>query len=278
MSTVTQPVFFISHGGGPWPWMEEKKAAYAKLADALSALPSNLALAPDAILMVSAHWEEPTFSITGNIAPPMLYDYLGFPDHTYQVSYPAPGNPGLAERVKTLLNNNGIDSRIDPDRGYDHGMFSPMAVIYPEANVPVVQLSLRNGLDPADHLALGIALQPLRNENVLIICSGLSYHNLSDFTASASVPSAEFDQWLTHTVTALDPTARHQALLQWEAAPSARYAHPKEEHLIPLMVAAGAAGDDMGELAFHQNDFMGGISVSNYRFTQAASDLVEHDA
>lgn len=266
MTTATQPVFFISHGGGPWPWMDERKADYAKLAEALSAIPGSLASAPDAILMVSAHWEEPVFSLTGNTAPPMIYDYYGFPDHTYEVTYPAPGNPALADRVTTLLHSQGIDSRIDPDRGFDHGMYSPMAVIYPGANVPVVQLSLRNNLDPADHLALGAALRPLRHENVLIIGSGLSYHNLSDFTAAASAPSAEFDQWLTHSVTTLDSDARHQALLQWETAPSARFAHPKEEHLIPLMVAAGAAGDDAAELSFHQNDFLGGISVSNYRF------------
>ncbi|MBX2882186.1 MAG: dioxygenase [Granulosicoccus sp.] len=246
--------------------MDEKKADYAKLADSLSALPGTLESEPDAILMVSAHWEEPTYSLTGNSAPPMIYDYFGFPEHTYQVSYPAPGNPELADRVNTLLNKKGIASRIDPDRGFDHGMYSPLAVIYPDAAMPVVQLSLKNNLDPQDHLALGAALQPLREENVLIIGSGLSYHNLSAFTASASAPSAEFDQWLTKTVTTLDSDARREALLRWEDAPAARFAHPKEEHLIPLMVAAGAAGDDSGKLAFHQSDFLGGISVSNYRF------------
>jgi len=131
----------------------------------------------------------------------------------------------------------------------------------------VVQLSLKTGLDPADHFALGEVLQPLRHENVLIICSGLSYHNLNNFTAAASKPSAEFDLWLTHTLTKLDANSRRDSLLQWESAPSARYAHPREEHLIPVMVAAGAAGTATGEVAFHQNDFLGGISVSNYRFT-----------
>lgn len=264
--SIRQPVFFISHGGGPWPWMDEKKSVYAQLADSLTRLPATLASAPNAVLMVSAHWEEATFSLTGNIAPPMIYDYYGFPEHTYQITYAAPGKPELAERVKDVLNNDNIDVRIDPDRGFDHGMYSPMAVIYPDAEIPVVQLSLKNNLDPADHLALGAALCPLRDENILIICSGLSYHNLGNFTASAAAPSAAFDHWLTHTVTELDASARNQALLKWESAPSARLAHPKEEHLIPVMVAAGAAGTDSGRLAFHQNDFLGGISVSNYRF------------
>jgi aromatic ring-opening dioxygenase catalytic subunit (LigB family) len=187
------------------------------------------------------------------------------------VHYDAPGSPELARRVLGLIEAAGLPAALDPERGFDHGMFSPMAAIYPQADVPVVQLSLRRGLDPAEHLALGRALAPLRNENVLIVGSGLSYHNLRNLGPQAHEPSKAFDDWLAQTVHAT-PAQRIERLLAWSQAPSARIAHPREEHLIPLMVAAGAAGEDAGMRIYHEEAFMGGAVVSSYRFGAAAGD------
>ena len=181
-TTSRLPTYFISHGGGPWPWMKkEMGATYDQLAASLADMPRQIGRTPKAILMVSAHWEAPAFTVQGNPKPPMIYDYGGFPAHTYEVHYDSPGSPELAQRVQSLIAAAGLPVQIDPERGYDHGMFSPMAAMYPKADVPVVQLSLRRGLDPAEHLALGRALAPLRDEDVLIVGSGLSYHNLRNF-------------------------------------------------------------------------------------------------
>jgi aromatic ring-opening dioxygenase catalytic subunit (LigB family) len=260
------PTYFISHGGGPWPWMKQEMGpVYAQLEASLADMPRQVGRTPRAILMVSAHWEAPVFTVQAHPQPPMVYDYGGFPAHTYSVHYRSPGSPALAERVHALLQAAGLPAAIDTERGYDHGMFSPMAAIYPEANVPVVQLSLKRGLDPAAHLALGRALAPLRDEDVLIIGSGLSYHNLRAFGPQAAMPSRAFDDWLQQAVVQAAPAERTQALLEWERAPAARIAHPREEHLIPLMVAVGAAEGEIATRVYHENSFMGGISVSSYR-------------
>ncbi|MGJ7521447.1 DODA-type extradiol aromatic ring-opening family dioxygenase [Variovorax sp. LT1P1] len=263
---TTLPTYFISHGGGPWPWMKREMGdAYAQLEASLADIPRQIGRTPRAILMVSAHWEAPVFTVQGNPRPPMVYDYGGFPAHTYQVRYDAPGSPELAQRVRTLIDVAGLPSGIDAERGYDHGMFSPMAAIYPKADVPVVQLSLRRGLDPAEHLALGRALAPLRSEDVLIIGSGLSYHNLRNFGPQARDVSKAFDDWLDQTVVHAAPAARVAQLIDWASAPAARIAHPREEHLIPLMVAVGAAEGEVGERVYHEDAFMGGIAVSSFR-------------
>ncbi len=265
------PTYFISHGGGPWPWMkQEMGTTYAQLEASLADMPRQLGRTPKAILMVSAHWEEPAFTVQTHPNPPMVYDYGGFPAHTYSVHYDAPGSPALALRVKELVAAAGLPTAVDAERGYDHGMFSPMAAIYPQAQVPVVQLSLKRGLDPADHMAVGRALAPLRDEGVLIIGSGLSYHNLRAFGPQAAAPSKAFDDWLGAAATDASPAQRTRALIDWAQAPAARIAHPREEHLIPLMVAVGAAEGEAGERVYHESSFMGGISVSSYRFGAAA--------
>ncbi|GAA4339607.1 class III extradiol ring-cleavage dioxygenase [Variovorax defluvii] len=251
--------------------MTEARGAYAGLAAALADMPRQIGRTPDAILMVSAHWEEPVFTVMGNPMPPMVYDYGGFPEHTYHVHYEAPGSPALARRVQGLIEAAGLPAAFDAERGFDHGMFSPMAVMYPKAEVPTVQLSLRRGLDPAEHIALGRALAPLREENVLIVGSGLSYHNLRQFGPQAREVSKAFDDWLSDAVDA-PPAQRVQRLLAWSQAPAARIAHPREEHLIPLMVAVGAADEEQGVRVYHEDAFMGGISVSSYRFGAAAGD------
>ena len=267
MSTHTLPTYFISHGGGPWPYMKDQlNGAYDRLEASLQAMPRELGSPPKAVLMVSAHWEEPAFTVMATKRPPMIYDYGGFPAHTYQVQYPAPGSPEVAARVQALIEGAGIPVRVDNERGYDHGMFSPMAVIYPEANVPVLQLSLKAGLDPREHLALGRALAPLRNEGVLIVGSGLSYHNLREFGARARGASQAFDAWLQQAVVGASPADRSAQLIGWEAAPSARKAHPREEHLLPLMVAVGAAEGEAGVVSYHEDNFMGGVAASSFRF------------
>jgi aromatic ring-opening dioxygenase catalytic subunit (LigB family) len=243
---------------------------YDRLAASLVDLLPQVGGQPAAILMVSAHWEQPAFTVMTSDHPGMLYDYGGFPEHTYQVHYPAPGNPTLARRAADLLRSAGFATAEDATRGFDHGLFSPMAVIRPEADIPIVQLSLQRGLDPAAHLAAGRALAPLRDENVLIIGSGLSFHNLRAFGPASRLPSAAFDAWLGDAVAQSDPARRDDALIHWAQAPSARDSHPREEHLLPLMVAAGAAGGDAAERIYHETDFAGGITVSSYRFGSAS--------
>jgi len=210
------------------------------------------------LLVISAHWEEQVPTVTAAAAPGLLYDYQGFPRHTYALQWPAPGSPELAGRVQSLMSAAGIDHAADAKRGLDHGVFVPLKLSYPEARIPTVQLSLRRGLDPAEHLAIGRALTPLRDEGVLIIGSGMSYHNMRGFLRpSAKHHSAPFDGWLAETV-ALPGPARDARLRAWDKAPSARASHPREEHLLPLMVAAGAAGTDPGRRVF-RDEVMGAV-------------------
>jgi aromatic ring-opening dioxygenase catalytic subunit (LigB family) len=267
MSDTRLPTYFISHGGGPWPWMKEQLGgAYDRLEAALARMPADIGRMPRAVLMVSAHWEAPRFTVQTSPAPGMLYDYGGFPDFTYRIQYPAPGAPDVAARVRELLAGAGIEAGEDASRGFDHGMFAPMAVIYPRADVPVLQLSLKTGLAPDAHLALGRALAPLRDEDVLVVGSGLSYHNLRAFGPAARAPSAAFDAWLESTLAIADPVERSATLVAWERAPAARLAHPREEHLLPLMVALGAAEGEAATRVYHEREFFGGITVSSYRF------------
>ena len=260
------PTYFISHGGGPWPFMPESlSGTYRPLAAFLAGTPARIGVTPKALLVISGHWEESDFAVMAHPQPPMLYDYYGFPPHTYQVLYPAPGSPQLAARVGALIAAAGLASHADRQRGFDHGSFTALSVMYPKADIPVVQLSLRRDFDPAAHIALGRALAPLRDEGVLIIGSGLSYHNLRAMGAAGREPSRQFDDWLGAALNA-DPQARAKHLLRWEAAPAARFAHPREEHLLPLMVAVGAAFDEPCERVYHEDDFMGAISVSSFRF------------
>lgn len=270
MTTAVLPTFYISHGGGPWPWMKGARYnAHRKLEAALQQVPRLVGVTPKAVLMISAHWEEEVFTVMSHPSPPMLYDYTGFPENTYRVRYAAPGAPGLAERVHGLLHDAGISARLDAARGFDHGTFVPMSVIYPDASVPVLQLSLKHRLDPQDHLAAGRALAPLRNEGVLVVGSGSSYHNLGMLGPESREPSAAFDDWLQRTLEGTHSAERNVALASWEAAPSARVAHPREEHLLPLMVAVGAAERDDATRFYHENTFFGSGSVSSFMFSRS---------
>jgi len=253
------PTVFVPHGGGPcffMDWTMGPANTWERLADFLVSFDSLIEARPKAIVVISGHHEGDVVEIMSSPAPPMLFDYYGFPPHTYELDYPAPGSPEVADRIAALLDESGIAHRFNTERGFDHGVFVPFLLMYPDADIPIVQLSLRNDLDAEFHLDLGEAIAPLRSENVLIIGSGLTYHNMADFgSPQAGADSAAFDEWLTAACTA-DPKDRRRALTQWAAAPAARIAHPREEHLLPLMVVAGAAGTDPGA-ALYSDEVMG---------------------
>ncbi len=266
-SARRMPTYFLSHGGGPWPWLSgPMRETHRKLEQSLRRLPGELPQPPVAILMVSGHWEAPGFTVQTTVRPPMIYDYGGFPEHTYHIHYPAPGSPELARRVVELLGTAGIPVGTDGQRGFDHGMYSPLFPAWPDANVPVAQLSIKQTLDPGEHLALGRALAPLRDEGILILGSGLSYHNLRMLGADGVAPAAAFDAWLGATLIDSTPAERTARLLRWSTAPSARVAHPREDHLIPLMVAVGAAEDEPAVRSYHDPNWYGGITASSFRF------------
>jgi aromatic ring-opening dioxygenase catalytic subunit (LigB family) len=265
MNNNRLPTFFISHGGGPWPYIEDMRQSFAVTAAELTKLPSTLPAKPKAILMITGHWEAPQFTVSTSQHPPMEYDYYGFPEHTYHLQYPTPGHPELAKRVRDLLSASGIECAEDPERGLDHGVFVPMMLMYPEADIPVVLLSMKSSYDPLEHIKLGEALAPLRNEGILIIGSGLTYHNMRGFGRPASYePSVEFEQYLFEAISSNDPQQRNQALVDWEQAPFARLVHPREDHLIPLMVVVGAAGEDIGQRVFTDTVFE--VVMATYRF------------
>lgn len=267
--TVVQnyPAFYLSHGGGPWPYMTGPfREHFARLEASLQALPATLPAPPEAIVMITSHWLGPQFLISTAAAPGMVYDYSGFPEHTYHISYPAPGQPSLAREIGDLLAQAKIPFAYDAERGFDHGSFSLLAVLYPAAQVPVVQISIRRDFDVLAHWQLGQALCSLRLRPVLLIGSGLSYHNLRAFNGSGSLASAQFDDWLRRAVIESKGNARYQALLAWQNAPGARQSHPVEDHLIPLMVIAGAAENELASYCYHQTDFMSALTVSSFRF------------
>lgn len=259
------PSFFLCHGGGPWPWMDGSfRAMFSGLERSLQAIPAQLPQRPEAIVMISAHWEEAVFTVTAAERPAMVYDYSGFPPETYAIRYDSPGSPSLAERIIGLLGEAGLPAQSSPTRGYDHGTYSVLQPMFPQADIPVVQLSLRASLDPTEHLRAGAALAPLRDENVLIIGSGMSSHGPM---AEMGVASPPFDDWLRRALQ-LRGQRRDQALSAWSGAPHARTVHPRAEHLIPLLVAAGAARDESAS-PIHGERLLGEVAISNFRFGPA---------
>ena len=263
------PAYYIPHGGGPCFFMDwTPPDTWTALAHWLSSFPAGFATPPSALLVISAHWEEPVFTLGVKPDPELYYDYYDFPPHTYELTWPAPAAPQLFPKIQSLLKNSGIAFALDQARDFDHGVFVPGKLSFPDAAIPTMQISLKRGLDPAAHIALGKALAPLRDEGVFILGSGMSYHNMRAFRYRDNnpIPGAEiFDDWLTETVREKDRRKREQRLAQWESAPGARAAHPREEHLLPLMVVAGTAGEDAGELAFHCRAM--GAPLSAYSFS-----------
>ena len=238
-------VIYLSHGGGPLPLLGDK--GHQNMINIIKEVTPTL-IKPAAILVISAHWEAGKPTITSGAFPSLIYDYYGFPKESYEIEYPAPGAPELANKIFNLLERAGIEATLDDRRGFDHGLFVPLKIMYPDANIPCVQLSLVNSLQPEDHIQIGKALADLRKDNVLVIGSGFSFHNLKEFFAPSTKESQamnkSFERWLIDTCAnpLLTEEEREQRLNNWDRAPAARYCHPREEHLLPLHVCYGVAG------------------------------------
>lgn len=275
MSKVAQrqPAIFLPHGGGPcffmdWTWGPAD--TWDSTRRFLENLAATLPEKPKALLVVSGHWEEQAFTASAAAKPDLIFDYSGFPEHTYRLTWPAPGDPDMAQRVAELLRVAGLPSAISQTRGYDHGVFVPLKVAFPAADIPVVSLSLLTDavgrLDADLHMRAGRALMPLRDEGVLIVASGMSFHNLrAYFRPETREASREFNAWLTQSVESAEPE-RSAMLAQWEKAPHARFSHPREEHLVPLFVASGAGGAMSGKKIF--SDAPMGAEINAYRFDE----------
>jgi 4,5-DOPA dioxygenase extradiol len=234
---MKQPALFLSHGS------PMHAVSPGVVGDAWGALARRLSR-PDAILIASAHWETALPMVTGNPRPETMHDFGGFPKSLYEVTYPAPGAPALAAQAIVALKEAGITAGIDGCRGLDHGAWVPLRWMYPDADIPVVQLAVQPARGTAHHIALGRALAPLRDANVLIVGSGHATHNLRDWMShrGQSEPmgyAVEFSRWLESTLRSHDESA----LVDYrDQAPAATRAHPTEEHLLPLFVAYGAGG------------------------------------
>ena len=242
MSNSTMPVLFVPHGGGPMPLLGE--ANHRELTAFLKSVSADLPR-PTAIVVVTAHWEENLVTLSSSPAPGMLYDYDGFPPESYAFKYPVAGDPALAQHIAQLFEHHGIKSHLDAARALDHGSFVPLMLMYPHADIPVVQLSLLKSLDPGAHIALGKALASLRDQGVLILGSGMSFHNMQAFfSGNPTTParSEQFDNWLTKTLSDPDLSVNERSvrLTDWKNAPEALFCHPREEHLLPLHVCFGA--------------------------------------
>ena len=290
-----EPVLFCCHGGGPLPLMGQQPEYLEHFRGLASFLPAP----PLAILVVSAHWEEDSVTVMEGEATSLLFDYYGFPEETYTYEYPARGSPAVAKRVHDLLEHAGLPCKKTSSRGLDHGAFVPLMAAFPDASVPVLQLSLVKGLDPALHTRIGTLLRPLRHEGVLIFGSGLSFHNMQAFmqtmrgscSPDIAARAIEFDARLTDVCTntahcecrtqggdAAARTessalcARQRMLIEWNQFPHARFCHPREEHLAPLWVCVGAAGTDEGRKIFDgggsalASGLGRAIAVSSFKF------------
>ncbi len=245
MSNRHTQILFLSHGGGPLPLLGD--AGHREMVALLQEIASQHLARPGAILVISAHWEARVPTLTSAAQPPLIYDYYGFPEESYKITYPCPGAPGLARSVQAALGEAGMDAELDADRGFDHGLFIPLKIMYPAADIPCVQLSLLQSLDPAAHLRMGTALAGIEHDGLLVIGSGFSFHNLRAFfspdTPESRRQNEAFEAWLIETCTApdLDENERALRLQNWAQAPHARYCHPREEHLLPLQVCYGMA-------------------------------------
>lgn len=264
---MTLPAIYVPHGGGPCFFMNPDgrcDQVWWPMEDYLRGLIASLPERPKAILLVSGHWEEPHFTAHVGKRPGLLFDYYNFPPHTYELRWDAPGAPDVARRAAELLGSAGFPTGEEAERGWDHGVFIPMKVAVPGADIPLAQLSLRRDLDPLDHIRAGQALAPLRDEAVLIVGSGMSFHNLRERGPDVTPRADSWNKALTDAVTDPDPARRRDRVVHWANLPHARFAHPRAEHLLPLMVALGAGGE--GPAVLDHNSHVFGWSVSGYRF------------
>ncbi|MER2510876.1 MAG: class III extradiol ring-cleavage dioxygenase [Nitrosomonas ureae] len=266
IAPALSPVLFLPHGGGPLPILGDK--GHEKMVSFLQKITRELN-EPSAILVISAHWEEEQATITSGDHPEIIYDYYGFPTEAYEIQYAAAGHPKLAKDVFELMTASGIPAKLDDQRGFDHGLFVPLKLMFPQARIPCIQLSLLKNLNPGMHIALGKAIASLRERNILIIGSGMSFHNLKTFFSNDIDSSNEndaFDHWLIETCTnpEIPSDVREQRLIEWEKAPFARFCHPREEHLLPLHVCYGiaCAGTPVAKTVF--NDKIMGKKVAGF--------------
>jgi aromatic ring-opening dioxygenase catalytic subunit (LigB family) len=251
ISKKSQPtILYLSHGAGPMPLLGDD--GHKEMVENLKMIAAKISK-PSAIILISAHWEEVMPTITQAANPQLFYDYYGFPKEAYEIQYPVLGEPDLANKVFSALSDKGIKSTLDGKRGFDHGLFVPLKIIYPEADVPCIQLSLVNSLDSNEHIKIGKAISGLDYDNLLVIGSGFSFHNMKAFfthkTAETEIMNEEFISWLNDTCSNpnLEENERTRRLVDWEKAPSARYCHPREEHLLPLHVCYGVANSACSE-------------------------------
>jgi 4,5-DOPA dioxygenase extradiol len=257
------PVVFVSHGSPMLPFEDIPARKF------LLGLGAKLQR-PNAILCVSAHWESPIVRATGSAAPETIHDFSGFPKALYELQFDAPGSPELAARAIALLRDAGIEAEVDRNRGRDHGCWNPLMLTFPQSGIPVVQLSLIAGGDGEAHLKLGRALAPLRQEGVLIFCSGGAVHNLRwldrEGRGGATDWAEAFDRWVDQKIEAGDT----EALKQYrEQGPNAALAHPSEEHFLPLLVAVGAASVAAGGAKgkrIHDSFNLGSLSMAAYEW------------
>ncbi len=263
MTPASLPTLFISHGAPTLP-LERGVPAREFLARLGERYPGITA-----VLCISAHWNTPRPAVNAVMKPATMHDFSGFPRELYGITYPAPGDPHLASRVTGLVEAAGLPCDTDTGRGLDHGTWVPMMLMYPEAGIPVVQLSIQGHLDPARHLALGEAIAPLRHEGVLVIGSGGAVHPLGDPTLALGegIPTDSraiaFNDWLNRAVTSGDT----RSLVHYrEFAPSAVHAQPYPDHFMPLLAALGAAGPGAKGTILHQSWYWGNLGMGAFEF------------
>lgn len=259
------PTLFVNHGGGPMPLLGRQEKIVEHMKESVAKwLPLEK---PSCIVVFSAHWESEPVKVTSGAKPELFFDYYGFPAETYKYRYPAPGAPELAQRICKLIRARGVECELDGKRGYDHGVFVPLMVMYPEADIPVVCVSLHGSLSAKVNMEVGAALAGLRDEGILILGSGYTFHNMEAFFHPSDATykaSQAFNDWLKE---AMLSEGRVEKLIAWEKAPGARVCHPREEHLLPLLMAAAAAGETAtAELIFDVAARPGDHAISAYRF------------
>jgi len=269
--STRMPCLYLNHGGGPMPLLGQQP----EVANFCSKYAATLPAKPSAIVVVTAHWEERITTVCSGANPPLFFDYGGFPPESYKYKYPAPGSPTLAEHIQGLLRQAGLKVAADPRRGWDHGVFVPLMLMFPKAEVPIISVSLLANQDAAQHIAVGEALRPLRDQGVLIVGSGASFHNFKYFFASGEVRnkgvmhSRDFDSYLRKAAAGDSSYAtRKEALARWERAPGALEAHPRggAEHLMPLFVIFGAGGEDAKVKTSPEEQSTSGLAVSAFEF------------
>lgn len=272
------PTVFINHGGGPLPLLGRQQELVENMKHVVETfLPKEET--PKAIVVLSAHWESNPIKISSGAKPKMYYDYSGFPPEAYEYSYPAPGSPDLAKRIQSLLSDSNLESELDDKRGYDHGVFVPLMIMYPDAEIPVVCVSMHASLDAKVNMKIGQSLAPLRDEGILIVGSGYSFHNMNAFfhpSQKTVQASKDFNEWLKDVILGSKEDSNYlETLKQWEKAPGARLCHPREEHLIPLFMVAAAGGEDAqakliydtsAEASFNHSENVANHAVSGYIF------------